>query len=77
MDALGLRNKVLQHIIKADNRLLVMINALAESYHSQEEISNDLTDGQKKELDKRLTSIEKGEVQYYSWEEAKDKLSIK
>ncbi len=77
MDAIDLRNRVLQYINTADNKLLNMMKALAESYQSEEEISNELTEAQKKELDKRLERIEKGEVQYYTWDEVKNQLNIK
>lgn len=63
----NLRNKVLDYISSADDRLLRMIQTLAENY--QEKEKSVLTKAQKDELDKRLDRYERGETKFYTWEE--------
>jgi putative addiction module component (TIGR02574 family) len=67
-----LRNKVLEYIHTADDRLLHLIQELAESYQKQEGI--ELTEAQKAELDKRLERYKRGETEFFTWEETKAKI---
>lgn len=67
-----LKNKVLEYIDSADERLLHLIQELAESYQKLE--SFDLTDAQKDELDKRLQRYNRGETKFFTWEETKAKI---
>lgn len=67
-----LKNKVLEYIDSADDRLLHLIQELAESYQKLESI--DLTDAQRDELDKRLERYKRGETEFYTWEETKAKI---
>jgi putative addiction module component (TIGR02574 family) len=67
-----LRKKVLEYIQSADDRLLHMIQELAESYQKQEGV--ELSEAQKVELDKRLERFKRGETQFYTWEETKAKI---
>lgn len=67
-----LKNKVLEYIDSADDRLLHLIQELAESYQKLESI--DLTDAQKDELDKRLQRYNRGETEFFTWEETKAKI---
>lgn len=68
----NLRNKVLDYISSADDRLLRMIQTLAENYQEKEKTV--LTKAQKDELDRRLERYERGETKFYTWEEAKAKI---
>jgi putative addiction module component (TIGR02574 family) len=70
--AINLRNKVLDYISSADDRLLRMIQTLAENY--QEKEKSVLTKAQKDELDRRLERYERGETKFHTWEEAKAKI---
>lgn len=67
-----LRKKVIEYISSADDRLLHLIQELAENYQTQEEM--ELSQAQKDELDKRLERYKKGETQFYTWEETKAKI---
>jgi putative addiction module component (TIGR02574 family) len=67
-----LKNKVLEYIHSADDRLLHLIQELAESYQKQGSI--ELTDAQKDELDKRLERYTRGETEFFTWEETKAKI---
>lgn len=67
-----LKNKVLEYIDSADDRLLHLIQELAESYQKLESI--DLTDAQKDELDKRLERYKRDETEFFTWEETKAKI---
>ena len=68
-----LRNRVLSYINSADDRLLRMMQALAESYKEDEEESL-LTTAQEEELDRRLERHRRGETKFHTWEEAKAKI---
>ncbi|HTO35154.1 MAG TPA: addiction module protein [Flavobacterium sp.] len=69
---INLRTKVLDYISSADDRLLRMIQTLAENY--QEKEKSVLTKAQKDELDRRLERYERGETKFYTWEETKAKI---
>lgn len=66
--SIELKNKVLEYIEEADDRLLRMIQALAESYREELPITH------KSELDKRLERYSDGKTKFYSWEEVLDKV---
>jgi len=67
-----LRKMVFEYIHSADDKLLLLIQELAESYQKQEEV--ELSQAQKDELDKRLERYKTGETQFYTWEETKSKI---
>lgn len=64
-----LKNRLLEYIELADDRLLRMMQALAESYQKEE-----LPASHKKELDKRLERYAHGQTHFYSKEEVLHKL---
>lgn len=70
-ETIDLRKKVLAYINSADDKLLRMIEALAETYQSEDE----LTIAQKNELDNRLERYARGETQFFTWEEVEAKLN--
>ncbi len=71
-----LRSRVLKYISSADDKLLRMIQALAETYQSEDDnIEQELTESQKQELDRRLERYARGETQFYTWEEVEAKLN--
>lgn len=70
---IDLRKRVLDYINAADDRLLRLIEALAVSYQENEP-DQKLTDGHKKELDKRLQRYNEGKTVFHPWEEVKEKL---
>ncbi len=72
-NTLDLRNSVINSIRSADSKLLRMIQALVESYQEEGELI--LTEAQKFELDKRIERFERGETQFFTWEEIEGKLS--
>ena len=74
-NALDLRLRVKDYIDAADDRLLRLIEALAVSYQEEEvEEEFELTEAQKKELDKRLQRYKEGKMKFYTWEEVEAKL---
>lgn len=69
-----LRSRVLKLINSADDKLLHMIQILVETYQSEDNREQELTESQKKELDKRLERYARGETRFYTWEEVEAKL---
>lgn len=67
---IDLKNKVLEYVEEADERLLKMIYALAETYREDEGLSV----SHKRELDIRLEKYNRGETRFYSWNEISDKI---
>ncbi len=67
-----LKMKVLEYIHSADEKLLYLIQELAESYQKQEDV--EISEAQKEELDKRLERHKRGETQFFTWEETKAKI---
>lgn len=69
---LNLKNTVLEYVNSADNRLLEMIKALAESYT---EPGNEFDDDENKRIiERRLERIENGTAKFYSVDELKQAL---
>lgn len=73
MVTLDLRNSVLEHIKNADDRLLKMIKAIAETYQNEENPT--LSQEQYEELDKRRSLHQNGKSKSYNWEEIKDSVN--
>ena len=69
MATLDLRNTVKSYVASADERLLKMMKALAESYQSEEEPT--LSEEDYAILDRRRESYLKGEGKSYNKEEIK------
>lgn len=69
-----LKIRIMEYIDSADERLLRMIQALAESYR-EGEIEEELPFTHKKELDKRIERYNSGQTHFYSWEEVLEKLN--
>lgn len=71
----NLRNKVLNYVSSGDEKLLRMMQVLAERYQSKD-ITEDPTVPEwfYKELDVDREKHIKGETDSYSWEEVKDRL---
>ncbi|HET8810266.1 MAG TPA: addiction module protein [Flavobacteriaceae bacterium] len=67
---MDLRQNVLEHVNNADDRLLKLIKALAESY--EEERFNTVNEEHYKEVDRRREAYLKGEGESYTWEEVKE-----
>lgn len=68
-----LRKRVLNYIQNADDKLLRLIQALAETYQSDENtVEHDLTELQKKELDARMESYQNNPENVMDWNEMKD-----
>ncbi len=70
MEISELKNRVLDHIETADEQLLKLLNALAESYEFQEK-SSSLSKGQYEILEKRRKSHFAGESKSLTWEQTK------
>jgi len=70
MATIDLRNTVEEYIKTADVRLLKMIKALAESYHSDEQELT-LSEEQYRMIDKRREAHLKGESKSFTWEQVK------
>ncbi|MFA7449187.1 MAG: hypothetical protein WCY77_12205 [Weeksellaceae bacterium] len=70
-----LRNKVLNYVSSGDEKLLRMMQVLAERYQSKD-VTEDPTVPEwfYKELDDDREKHIKGETDFYSWEEIKDRL---
>jgi hypothetical protein len=71
---IDLKNKVLKYVNSADERLLRMMQALAESYQIEETNEPTVPDWFYEELDERRERHLKGESKSYSWEEVKESL---
>lgn len=71
MSTLDLKQSVLAYINEADDRLLKLIKALAESYHEGAEEDFTLSDEQYKMIDKRRKAHLKGESKSHTWEQVK------
>jgi putative addiction module component (TIGR02574 family) len=71
MTTVALKNRVLEFVETADNKLLKMIYALAESYQQEE---TELTVSQKNEIDRRLERFAEGKTHFFTREEVQDKL---
>lgn len=69
-----LRSRVQDYIDMADDRLLRLIEALTVSYQEEDEEEFELTDVQKRELDRRLQRYKEGNMKFYTWEEVEEKL---
>ena len=65
MDTLNLRESVLDYIQKADERLLRLIKALAESYQEG------VTEEQYQIVDKRREAHLKGDSKSFTWDQVK------
>lgn len=71
MEMLDLKKSVLEHVDKADERLLKLMKALAESYEEDAADSFSLSDEQYQIIEKRRESYFRGESKSLSWEEVK------
>lgn len=69
MTTLDLKNSVLEYVNNADDRLLKMIKAIAETYQSEEDFT--LSKKQYEILDQRRALHESGKSKSYSWQEIK------
>jgi len=70
MSTLNLKKSVLEYVNSADQRLLKMMKALAESYQNDvEEIT--LSDEQYLMIDKRREAHLKGDSKSFTWEQVK------
>ncbi|AGC77822.1 putative addiction module component [Nonlabens dokdonensis] len=73
MTTLDLKNSVLEYVNNADDRLLKMIKAIAETYQSEEDFT--LSKKQYEILDQRRTLHESGKSKSYSWQEIKTSIN--
>jgi len=72
MEISELKNRVLDHIDTADERLLKLMKALAESYENQEKsATSSLSEKQYEILEKRRKSHFAGESKSLTWEQTK------
>ncbi len=71
MEISELKNSVLDHIEIADERLLKLMKALAESYENNENVENTLSEKQCEMLEKRRLRHIAGESKSLSWEQVK------
>lgn len=66
-----LKNRIIHLVENADDRLLRMLNALIESYQSNE---SSIPEWHYEELDKRREKHLNGSSKSYTWEEAQNKI---
>lgn len=71
METSELKNSVLNHIESADEQLLKLMRALAESYENQDISTSSLSDNHYRILDERRRSHLTGESKSLSWGEVK------
>lgn len=75
MDAtIELKNKVLKYIESADDKLLRMISALAESYSEGEKTVPTVPDWFYEKLHEDREKHLRGETASYTWDEVKDRI---
>ncbi|RRO17201.1 hypothetical protein [Flavobacteriaceae bacterium 14752] len=68
MEALDLRQSVLEYIKnKADYRFLKLVKAMASSYSEEEVLERDTIEQYNKEIDQAIAEVERGE--FYTQEE--------
>jgi len=68
------KNQLAQKVLQTEDKQI--LNAI-ELLFNQEDESFELTDAQKRELDKRLEEIESGNAKFYSFNEVKKMLRKK
>ncbi len=68
------KNQLAQKVLQTEDKHI--LNAI-EMLFNQEDESFNLTDAQKRELDKRLEEVESGKVKFYSLNEVKKMLRKK
>jgi hypothetical protein len=73
MSSAEIKEYLHQQIEVLDDRFLKAIFAMLQSY-SKENIDQDLSSGQKKELEKRRQKHISGESKSYTWQEVKDRI---
>ena len=71
METSELKNTVLNHVKSADEELLKLMKALAESYESQGSSDFSLSENQYKILGERRRAHLAGESESLSWEQVK------
>lgn len=71
MEISELKNSVLDHIETADERLLKLMKALAESYESNENAGNNLSEKQYEILEERRLRHIAGESKSLTWKQVK------
>ena len=71
MTTLDLRKSVSMYVDNADERLLKLIKALAESYQKDAQEDFVLSKEQYQEIDRRRESHQKGESKSFTWEQVK------
>lgn len=74
---IDLKNKVLKYVNSADERLLRMMQALAESYQIEETNEQTVPDWFYEELNQDREKHLRGETESYTWEEVKTRLRKK
>lgn len=71
MEAVELKNMVLKHVDKADERLLEMMLSLAENY--EEKSSTPLSEADYQEMEQRRLNHLNDKSESYTWEEVQEK----
>ena len=74
---MDLKNKVLKYIDSADDRLLRMIQAMAESYQQEEPDEPTVPEWFYEKLNQEREMHLRGETESYTWEEVKTRLRKK
>lgn len=73
---MDLKQSVLEHVHNADDRLLKLIKALAESYEEEDAhfytVNEERYEEHYKEVDRRRKSYMEGKGKSYTWEEVKE-----
>jgi hypothetical protein len=72
MTTVDLRSTVKEYANTADTKLLTMIIALAESYHSLQQNDTFLNDEQYALIDERRELHRKNESKSFTWEQVKE-----
>lgn len=74
MTSADLRNRVKEYVDAADDRLLKMLKALAETYLNEEQESS-LSEKDYQVIDSRRDAHSKGITKSFTWEEVKQNAS--
>lgn len=74
MTTTALRNKVVNKVSLADERLLKLVHALITKYEETVEDEYELAPAEKKEIDKRMKLYTMGKMKTHSIEEVRKKI---
>lgn len=74
MGAKQIKEELYHFIESGDTKLIKMLHAVAKEYSSEE---YELTEPQQKELERRMSKYEAGDMVFSSWDTVKDRIRSK